>query len=197
MEQPARAVQRRPEAEPEPQGIRLNVVAVVAVVAEPLLQIQPVRLAALAALAAVVAVVVDAEQTRVPVALVETAVAVKSAFTVGKIMKSLNIDLGDCGPCSPCCAETKSPDKYYPTVTYYSTEDIELPDEGTLLIKFKKVRSTEETKEERHSCTFEVQKILGVGKSKDEADDEHNAGKAKNGAAAALDALRAKKKSEY
>lgn len=82
------------------------------------------------------------------------------------------------------------PEKYYPTVTYTSDEPMNLPESGKMLIEFKKVESSESNRggKEKYSCTFEVRKIVKVGKS--EGDDESNAGKAKNESGDALDKLR-------
>lgn len=104
-------------------------------------------------------------------------------------MKSVNIDLGDDSPC--CVSETKPAEKYYPTVTYTSDTEMELPDSGKMLVEFKKVESRESNRgdKEQYSCTFEVRKIISVG-GEVESDDESNAGKAKNEAGDALDKLR-------
>lgn len=107
-------------------------------------------------------------------------------------MKKVEIELGESGPTgSVSMAATEAPEKYYPTVTYTSDEEIKLPESGCLLIEFKKVESRESSRngKETHSCTFEVRKIVGI-EGKEDCDDSDNAGKAKNEAGDALDKLR-------
>lgn len=94
----------------------------------------------------------------------------------------------------PCCVGLNSdkPQKYYPSVTYTSDTEMELPDSGRMIIEFKKVESRESNRDgkEQYSCTFEVRKIVGVEGSEDENEDSVNAGKSKNEAEDALDKLR-------
>lgn len=129
--------------------------------------------------------------------MVELAVAAKSAFTHGNSMSAnLNIDLGskDNGP---CCVSQSTPEKYYPTVSYHGDKEIELPEEGEMTIKFKRVgksESTDRSGKESYSCTFEVREIVSCEGCSVEAEDaEEPAGKAKNEAEDALDKLMAEK----
>lgn len=62
--------------------------------------------------------------------------------------------------------------KHYPAFHYDGTEDIGLPDEGTMEIKFVKTASSvsESDGKKRYSCTVEVREILEVeGEEKDAA----------------------------
>ncbi len=83
-------------------------------------------------------------------------------------MKSLGMKSG-----GPCCAPSPSSSddskEYFPSLYIDSTEELDLPDEGTAVIRFKKTSSSE-TKDshgERYTCTLEVRSIGEVsGKEK-------------------------------
>jgi hypothetical protein len=87
-------------------------------------------------------------------------------------MKDLNIDLGSKMD-TPCCVPEQStkgsPTVYYPSFSYDGDEPMDFPDEGVMLVKYKKVSSTKTTRDDktRYSCTIEVQKIAGVASKKD------------------------------
>lgn len=65
-------------------------------------------------------------------------------------------------------------DGYYPDFTYDSPEPLDLPDEGVMKIRFRKVRSSERLMDDHkmHSCTVEVLSIESVKATKKEAEDE-------------------------
>ena len=66
---------------------------------------------------------------------------------------------------SPCCAPSTASDSKkpsYPSLYINSKEELDLPEEGTVLIKFRKTRETEDTKDPAnpsYSCELEVQAI--------------------------------------
>ncbi len=66
---------------------------------------------------------------------------------------------------SGCCAPTSAPDSKkpsYPTLYINSKEELDLPDAGTVVIKFRKTRETEDKKDQgkpTYSCELEVQSI--------------------------------------
>lgn len=59
----------------------------------------------------------------------------------------------------------------YPHFHYEGEEELEIPDEGTMTVKYKVVfKSNTETEDEEHyTCKVEVQKIIAVEGEKDEA----------------------------
>lgn len=68
-------------------------------------------------------------------------------------------------------AEMVSPDaEHYPTTRLEGKDELDLPKEGTITFKFKKIREENSTTAEgghRYSCTLELHKLVGVegGKS--------------------------------
>lgn len=104
---------------------------------------------------------------------------------------SEGIDLGSEGPCCVSTEPPKAPEKYYPSVTYDGPNELDLPDEGEMTIRFKKTRTSESDYDgkKRHSCTFEVREILKVDGEKPEVEVEAPAGNSKNDAEEALDTL--------
>jgi len=71
------------------------------------------------------------------------------------------IDLGkEMG--SPCCGPEKMPEKgekYYPTIYIDGVGDLELPEEGEAVIKFKMVRDTKDMKTGKHELVLEIREI--------------------------------------
>ena len=83
-------------------------------------------------------------------------------------MKKVSIDLAEGGPDESPVSLKDAPNVYYPSLHISSDEEIDLPDEGQMLVTFRKTR-TEESKSdrgERYCCTLEIQSIDGVGESK-------------------------------
>jgi hypothetical protein len=56
---------------------------------------------------------------------------------------------------------------YYPEFTYSGDKELELPEEGEMVIKFRTVRETEDVREGRYTCTVEVLSIEKVKGEKD------------------------------
>lgn len=113
----------------------------------------------------------------------------------------LNLDLGTDGG-GPCCAPCKSEDdhKYYPSIYYSGKKKLEIPKEGTMVIRFRKTGSSHNVNsddEDQYSCTIEVREIVSVD---GEASVEMPAKNRSKDSEDALDALRAalskEKKSE-
>jgi hypothetical protein len=66
-----------------------------------------------------------------------------------------------------CCPQgaTRDDSTSYPSFHYSGDEELELPDSGTMTIRFKKSGSSESTDskgKERYSCTIDVQEIVSV-----------------------------------
>jgi hypothetical protein len=74
------------------------------------------------------------------------------------------------GP-SPTSGKPRDPD--YPTFHYDGKKELDLPDEGEMTIKFRKVSSTSSVNKEgehRYACTIEVRSVCDVeGESDDES----------------------------
>lgn len=80
-----------------------------------------------------------------------------------KDMKVVNIDLGS--KIGEPVSMNPSRDVYYPTFTIEEEGDIDLPDEGVMLVKFCKVASSSNQRPgemKRYSCTVEVKEIVSV-----------------------------------
>lgn len=88
---------------------------------------------------------------------------------------------------------TSTPDEpYYPSITFQEDEPLDLPKEGVMVVKYKKVRSTEE-KDGSYTCTVEIQEIVSVESKKSEAPSKRD-----KSAEEALDAhMAAKEKESY
>lgn len=105
------------------------------------------------------------------------------------IMK-LNIDMGKssecCGPVNP------SNEVYYPSFHYEGKEELDIPKQGTMTIRFRKANSSEsEDREgnEHYSCTVDVLEILSV----DGAESKKSSAKETEDA---LDSIKAKMEDE-
>lgn len=91
-------------------------------------------------------------------------------------------DLGQNSQSSPCCAPSSGPsEKYYPTlyISDIPSGDLDLPDAGTMTIRFRIRSETENKKSEKCSYEIEVLSIesvegtpVKVTKGSDEALDE-------------------------
>lgn len=77
---------------------------------------------------------------------------------------NLNIDLASKGPecCSP--AIKSEPATYYPTFHYDDDKPLKVPEEGEMVIRYKKVASSKETRGDkpRFSCTIEIREIVSA-----------------------------------
>ena len=81
------------------------------------------------------------------------------------------IDLGRSG--GPCCVSSPSEEKYYPSFTIDGDENLGLPKEGTMTIKFKKTGESMNTGRDgktHYSCHIDILEILDTegAKAKDE-----------------------------
>jgi len=79
----------------------------------------------------------------------------------------------------------------YPTFHYEGKEDLDLPEEGEMTIKFRKVSSTSSVNkkgEHRYACTIEVQSVCDV-EGEEEPDEMYSAGSSKE-SGDALDEIR-------
>jgi len=113
-------------------------------------------------------------------------------------MKAVKIDLGEGGPsASVASVETTEPEKYYPTIHYSGSEELNIPKEGEMTIRYKKTSSghSDHNGKTTYNCTIEVREIVGIEKV--EAEEQVKLG---TDASNALDAiardLKGKKKSE-
>lgn len=81
----------------------------------------------------------------------------------------LNIKLGEKHPEYPCCvSETSDKERvWYPEVRVTRDEPLDLPKEGTMTIRYKKIESSE--RGEKYSCTFEVHEIISAQGEADES----------------------------
>lgn len=63
---------------------------------------------------------------------------------------------------------------HYPSFTYDGPEKIDIPEEGIMEVRYKKVASSEHTRDGKttHTCTIEVHAITDVESEGDEADEE-------------------------
>lgn len=91
-------------------------------------------------------------------------------------------------PCEPCTSES-SPRKYYPNFHCEGETDIELPEEGTMTIKFKRTSREERDKNGKKRYSYSVD-VLGIDKVdgvKSEIDDKP--AKSYDAASSALDKI--------
>jgi len=84
------------------------------------------------------------------------------------MMKAVSIDLAEKSPCCGEPVEAVKDRKWYPTLHVSSEEELDLPEEGQMLVTFKKTRSEEvkDDRGERYSCTLEIQSIDGLKEAK-------------------------------
>jgi hypothetical protein len=87
-------------------------------------------------------------------------------------MKTIDLGMSYDGPCEATMAVVKDsePRKHYPSFHYEGDEDLGLPKEGTMTVKFKKVGSSRSERGDKtqYSCTVEVHDIVDVGGERDE-----------------------------
>jgi hypothetical protein len=81
------------------------------------------------------------------------------------MMKQVSIDLAESSPCGcdmPCAPVKDS--KWYPSLHIASKDEIELPEEGRMIVTFKRERMEEVTDERgtRYNCTLKIHSIEGV-----------------------------------
>jgi|SRR6185436_7575392 len=66
-------------------------------------------------------------------------------------------------------------DGYYPSFSFETSEDHELPESGTMTIEYKKTSSTEEESDgkTRYRCTIQPRAILGAKAGKGDSTEEN------------------------
>lgn len=79
----------------------------------------------------------------------------------------LNIDLGKSEGeyASPITSPHSSSEKYYPRFSYTGDKELGLPKEGTMVIRFREVASSEREKRDggdEYTCEIEVREIVSV-----------------------------------
>ncbi len=97
-------------------------------------------------------------------------------------MPDYPIDLGTKSSCGPCCVPSPREDKektYYPSL-YLSGKELNLPDSGEIILKFKKVSESTSTREGKsdYSCELEIHQIVSVkadAKKRASRDDSEDA----------------------
>ncbi len=81
----------------------------------------------------------------------------------------MNINLAQSSEKCPCCPTSiGEPEPYYPSFRVEKEgESLDIPDEGTMTITFKKVEETESKRgnTERYVCCIEVREIVSVSGS--------------------------------
>jgi hypothetical protein len=106
--------------------------------------------------------------------------------------KQINFDLGQAndGPCCApsCCSSDKQ--VYYPSFYVSGDKKLEVPDEGVMTVRYKKVSSSqsEDKRGEHYSCCIEVREIVSTESEKAEAPAKRS-----RDAEDALDSLMAEK----
>jgi hypothetical protein len=107
----------------------------------------------------------------------------------------LNIDTSESMSHNPVSVGDMPREVYYPEFTFKYDEPDAVPDTGTMTIKYRVARRSEDAKrpkDERYSCTIEVTEIVSANKMKDESPS-----KKYNEAGEALDKLAAEKMMEH
>jgi len=77
----------------------------------------------------------------------------------------INVDLGQKGPDSPMLASSKPSDEpYYPSFHYDGDEPLNLPKEGTMVVKYIVRSETESNRDgkDHYSCTIDVKSIVSA-----------------------------------
>lgn len=92
-------------------------------------------------------------------------------------MPKFPIDLGRKSQSMGCpCVETSKPDeKYYPTLYLDWDDDYELPESGTMVVKFIRTRetnTTEKSGKKTQSVSLDIKKIVSVKGDKPKMEDE-------------------------
>lgn len=89
----------------------------------------------------------------------------------------MKIDLGqkyDPSCCAPMPSSTGEGKMSYPSLYFTHDKPVDLPDEGTAVITFRKVESSENTRDPsapKYRCEIEVHSIEPKGGKKSEAED--------------------------
>jgi len=114
-------------------------------------------------------------------------------------MKQLNFNLGqkwDNPVSSPCgCGGGDKDEKHYPSFHYDGKEKIDVPHEGVMTIRYKKVNSSMSDSEhsgKRYACTFDVHEIISV-----ESDEVEAPTKNRRETEDALDKIKSEMKEKY
>lgn len=72
----------------------------------------------------------------------------------------------------PTSPGEKAQDEYFPEFTFREDDEPELPDEGVMEIRYRKVRSSVDKKAKKpYSCTVEVREIISVDGKKEDVND--------------------------
>lgn len=102
---------------------------------------------------------------------------------------AINLGMSYDGPVE-VMKDSDEPKKHYPSFHYEGDEDLGLPKEGTMTIKFKKVESSHSERGERtkYACTVEVHEITDV-----EAERDERPAKSHDESSAVLDELMAER----
>jgi len=95
----------------------------------------------------------------------------------------------------PALASEPSKDREpdYPSFHYSGKKELDLPDEGEMTIKFKKVSETSSVNkqgEHRYACTIEVQAICHVDGEDSDEEPQSNYTSRTSGTESALDAIK-------
>lgn len=80
----------------------------------------------------------------------------------------MSIDLAQKYP-EPCCEPCDPKKEHYPSFHYEGTKELDIPAEGTMTVKYKRVSEStykSEGGKERYSCTFDLTEITSVNGSK-------------------------------
>lgn len=108
--------------------------------------------------------------------------------------KQLNFDLGQTSE-GPCCAPCGSGEDrvYYPSFHFNGDKKLDVPDEGVMTVRYKKVSSSqsEDKRGKHYSCCIEVQEIVSAHGEEVEAPSKRD-----KSAEESLDALMAEKQSK-
>lgn len=110
-------------------------------------------------------------------------------------MKSVNLAMG---PGHGGLSVMSEPMEHYPEFEYSGEKPLDLPDEGVMKIRYRKVRSSERlvNDEKIHTCTVEVMSIESVKGVKEDAESDMPV-KNGNDTEDALDSLMQSKMEKY
>lgn len=105
----------------------------------------------------------------------------------------LNIDLGESNGAEVAPSPRK--EKYYPSLHVSGKKELEIPKEGLMTIRYKKVNSSQSESEDdgpRYSCTIEVHELVSADGEEVESPTKKN-----SESEDALDKLMDEKKKSY
>ncbi|HYG24438.1 MAG TPA: hypothetical protein VEH04_16795 [Verrucomicrobiae bacterium] len=83
-----------------------------------------------------------------------------------------------CAPCPPTASKDKEPEVHYPSLYIDGVKDLpDFPDEGTITVRFKKVRESKETYKGKktESCSLDIIEILDVSRDQASKGDDREA----------------------